>query len=232
MISGLEVVWLPVADMARARSFYERTLGLAPAIDRGHGVFGYAFPEGPGLALVDRAAGHEGMGDDSASFGLAFADFGAAVATCRALDLLGMEPFETDGCFGGPISDLDGNPVVLHQRKAEPTRHRPVDFGVAPVEDSAPARALHGGTVGHVPGPLAPPGWTEYELADGSALALFSMMWSGPATAGVGLKTPVLRDAFAKFKAAGLARAEDVVEREGQLFGMVRDPDGNAIILV
>lgn len=233
MITGLDFIWLPVENLDRARAFYQDTLGFAPAQLGGDGWAEYDLGEGPAVMLVQPSEGNPLVAAGSAaSVGLAVKDFGGVTEAFRAQDKLMMDPFETDGCHGGPSVDSEGNSLVLHQRKAEPHRDRLVDFIVMPVEDMARARAFYEGTLGLTLDSEGRGIWAEYVLPDGSALALFEGPGFEPAVGGgVGLRTPDLEAVFARLKAAGFARGTDLVETPVCTIGLVRDSEGNALVL-
>lgn len=233
MITGLDFVSLPVADMARARAFYEGTLGLSPASQAGDGWVEYDVGDGPALALMDPAQYGQPMAPvTGGAVGLAFKDFTGITAAMKAQDKLAMDPFETDGCHGGPAFDSEGNHLVLHQRKGEPGRDRVIDFVMLPVENMARARAFYEGTLGLTLDSEGRGIWSEYVLPDGSALALFQNESFEPATGGaVGLRVSDLEDTFARLKADGYAQAEDVLETPVCFMGFVRDSEGNSLVL-
>lgn len=232
VITGLDFVTLPVTGMARARDFYEGTLGL-PAPSGGDGWVEYEVGGGPALALMDPAHyGQPMVPVTGGAVGLAFRDFTGITATLRAQDKLAMDPFETDGCYGGPAFDSEGNSLVLHQRKDEPGRDRVIDFVMLPVENMARARAFYEGTLGLTLDSEGRGIWSEYVLSDGSALALFQNESFEPATGGlVGLRTPDFEDTFARLEAAGFAQAEGVLETPVCFMGFVRDTEGNSLVL-
>jgi catechol 2,3-dioxygenase-like lactoylglutathione lyase family enzyme len=233
LITGLDFVSLPVADMARARAFYEGTLGLTPASGGGEGWMEYDVGDGPTLALMNPAHyGQPMVPVTGGAVGLAFRDFTGMAEALRAQDKLAMDPFETDGCHGGPAFDSEGNHLVLHQRKDEPRRDRVIDFVMLPVENMARARAFYEGTLGLTLDSEGRGIWSEYVLPDGSALALFQNESFEPATGGeVGLRAPDLEDTFARLKAAGFAQAEQVLETPVCFKAFVRDSEGNSLVL-
>jgi predicted enzyme related to lactoylglutathione lyase len=101
-----------------------------------------------------------------------------------------------------------------------------------PVADMARARAFYEGELGLALGSEGRGIWAEYELADGSALALFQGPHFEAATGGgVGLRAPDLEDTFERLKAKGYARAEAVAETPVCHVGLVRDSEGNALVL-
>lgn len=233
MITGIDFVWLPVVDMTRARDFYEGTLGLVATSPDNDQWVEYDMGDGPALGLVDPVAmGNVLESSGGAAVGFAASDFTWMAKQFRAMDILDMAPFETDGCHGGPAHDPEGNGIILHQRKAEPTRDKVIDFLVLPVADMARARAFYEGKLGLTPDTVSERGWTEYVLPDDSALALFcSEDFEAAKGSAVGLQVPELETAFASLKAAGFARVEELLETPVCHMGFVRDSEGNSLVL-
>lgn len=237
MITGIDFVSLPVADMARARAFYQDTLGLELGQDGGDTWCEFDLGEGPALALLNPAL--LGMTFEpvlAGSVAIAFKDFEAMVERLRAQGRLKQEPFDSPVCHGGFIVDTEGNSLALHRRKGEPERDRVFDFVALPVEDMARARAFYEGTLGLAPETVHGEVWTEYVLPDDSALALGDVRVMGlefaPVTGGsVGLHTPELEAAFEKLKAMGHAQEEALIESPVCFMGLIRDSEGNSLVL-
>jgi predicted enzyme related to lactoylglutathione lyase len=109
-----------VADLPRARAFYEGVLGLKTAsvfeFGEGKGWIEYELPCGT-LAITNMwPAG----GSGSAGIAFEVADFDAAIAHVKANNVrITFEPFDTPVCRGVGLADPDGNSVMLHQRKAK-----------------------------------------------------------------------------------------------------------------
>ncbi len=110
----------PVTDMARARSFYEGVLGLAPTMQAGE-------PGGMEWTEYDIANGTLSLGagapewkptSSGCSVGLEVDDFDAAIAHLKASNVtFHMEPFDTPVCRMAFILDPDGNALCIHKRK-------------------------------------------------------------------------------------------------------------------
>jgi predicted enzyme related to lactoylglutathione lyase len=120
MIRYKEIAFIayPVADIARARKFYEGVLGLKPnaplkaedqkwiEYDLGPGTLGIGCspqwlpsPNGPSAALEVE-------------------DFDAAVATLREHKVpIIIGPLDLPNCSMATIQDPDGNKLTLHRRK-------------------------------------------------------------------------------------------------------------------
>lgn len=238
MITGIDFVSLPVADMARAKAFYQDTLGLTPGHAVGDSWVEFDLGPGPAIALVNPAAyGLPAQPVTAGTVAIATRDFEAMAETLEARGHLTRQPFESPVCHGGFAVDTEGNSVAIHRRKGEPDRDREVDFVALPVADMARARAFYEGVLGLAPDTVTAEGtWTEYVLPDGSALALGDVRVMGlefaPVVAGaVGLRTPDVEQAFATLAERGLAMAEAVLETPVCHMGFVQDTEGNSLVL-
>lgn len=237
MITGMDFVSLPVADMARAKAFYQDVLGLKPGAALGDAWVEFDLGDGPALALIDPASyGMPMVPVTAGTVTIGFADFEGMVETLKAQGRLAQDPFESPVCHGAFARDTEGNNFAAHRRKGEPDRDRVLDFVALPVENMARARAFYEGVLGLVPETVQGEAWTEYVLPDDSALALGDVRVMGlefaPMTAGsVGLRTPDVEAAFAQLKAQGHALADEVLETPVCFMGFVKDSEGNALVL-
>ena len=110
----------PVTDLARARAFYEKLLGLKPASvmeQEGRGWIEYELGDGC-LAIAN------GFGDDwkpgaqGPAMVLEIAGLPEAVAEMKAAGVkFKFEPMEFPPCRLAVAFDPDGNQVGLHQKK-------------------------------------------------------------------------------------------------------------------
>jgi predicted enzyme related to lactoylglutathione lyase len=254
MITGIDFVSLPVVDMARAKAFYQDTLGLTPGgaandawvefdqaqnlgISTADAWVEFDLGDGPALALVDAAAyGMPSAPIIAGSIALAMRDFEGMVKRFKEQGRLKKEPFESPVCHGAFVVDTEGNSLALHRRKSEPNRDRVIDFVALPIENMARARAFYEEVLGLTPETIHENVWTEYVLPDDSALALGDTRAMGidftPTTGGaVGLRTPDLEAAFTQLKALGHATAEELFETPACFMGFARDSEGNALVL-
>jgi predicted enzyme related to lactoylglutathione lyase len=112
----------PVTDMARARKFYEGTLGLKPTVTVGEagGMQWTEYDIGPGTLALGAGAPDWHPRADGCSVGLEVADFDAAIADLKSKKVkFKMEPFPTPVCKMAMISDPDGNTICIHKRNSK-----------------------------------------------------------------------------------------------------------------
>jgi len=110
-----------------------------------------------------------------------------------------------------------------------------VAFTMYPVKDMARARAFYEGTLGLGPsksGATSP--WVEFDLPGGGCLAITTVTPNEPsASAGgtIAFEVDDLPALVAELKAKGVAFAAEGIESPVCRMAIVKDPDGNAIIL-
>ncbi|MCC6473762.1 MAG: VOC family protein [Burkholderiales bacterium] len=118
---------LPVTDMQRARSFYERQLGLKPAGARADGKFTYECGGGALLALFPRS---EATRADHTAVSFRVADIGSAIAQLEGrgvvfedYDLPGLKTVEHVCVLGAEkaawFRDTEGNILCIHEDIAD-----------------------------------------------------------------------------------------------------------------
>ena len=122
MLKAVEIAFssYAVADMARARKFYEGVLGLKAAhvVDSEHGQW-VEYELGPHTLAIGSAPGWKAS-PDGGSVALEVEDFDAAIAHLRANEVkFRVEPMPTPVCRMAMIFDPDGNTIWIHQRKAK-----------------------------------------------------------------------------------------------------------------
>jgi len=117
-IKAFAFVFHPVTDIARARDFYEKLLGLKTGwqIEFAPGQWWIEFDiAGQALAISNAMAA-----PPSSSLTLEVADLDAALATMRTANVpLAFDVMEFPPCRLFAIKDPDGNQIGLHQRKAQ-----------------------------------------------------------------------------------------------------------------
>ena len=110
-----------------------------------------------------------------------------------------------------------------------------VAFTMYPVTDMPRARAFYGETLGLGPsasGATSP--WVEFDLPGGGCLAITTVTPNQPsASAGgtIAFEVDDLPAMVADMKAKGVAFAAEGIESPVCRMAIIKDPDGNAIIL-
>lgn len=110
----------PVTDVPRAREFYEGVLGLKPTEDTDMGEQGHwiEYDIGAGTLGIGKYPGWK-PSSDGCTVGLEVEDFEAAVEDLKSAGVtITMGPMETPVCHMVMITDPEGNPLIIHQRKA------------------------------------------------------------------------------------------------------------------
>jgi predicted enzyme related to lactoylglutathione lyase len=110
-----------------------------------------------------------------------------------------------------------------------------VAFTMYPVKDMPRARAFYGDTLGLGPsnsGPSSP--WVEFDLPGGGCLAITTVTPNEP-SAGAGgtiaFEVDDLPAITAELKAKGVTFAAEGIESPVCRMAIIKDPDGNGIIL-
>ncbi len=118
-VLGVDYVYFPVADLEKATAFYRDVLGLTPVFSMG-GMWGELQAGETTVALHVADDAPVAPSDSGMRPSAAFACEDVAAMTERVREAGGgvsMAPFESPVCHMAFVSDLDGNPVILHQRK-------------------------------------------------------------------------------------------------------------------
>jgi len=117
MIQSIAFVVYPVADMKRARDFYERVLGLKVESNFGDEWVEYDIA-GTTFAITTMDANHKPAAKGGV---VAFEveDLGAAIARLKSDEVrFVQENMESPMCRFAVVSDPDGNEVIIHKRKS------------------------------------------------------------------------------------------------------------------
>ena len=110
----------PVADLKRAREFYEGILGLKPGmVYEGNGMAWVEYEVGPGVLALGFGAKQFKPSADGGSVALEMENFEQAIRElkergCRFV----FEPVETPVCHMAAVFDSEGNTIIIHKRKA------------------------------------------------------------------------------------------------------------------
>ncbi len=118
-IKEIAFVSHPVADIARARAFYETLLGLKILlqIEFHPGNWWIEYDIAGSALAVTNAFPSSGSG--GTSLALEVADLDQALAAVKAAGIaLTIEPQEFPPCRMFGINSPDGHPIIFHKRKA------------------------------------------------------------------------------------------------------------------
>ena len=117
MIKHIAFTVYPVTDMARARRFYEETLGLRLARREAHEFEWVEYDlDGVTFALTNVTGGGAPSADAGGSIAFEVQNVDEAVEQLRAKGVrVKLEPLSTPVCRFAVILDSEGNAVTLHQ---------------------------------------------------------------------------------------------------------------------
>ena len=108
----------PVQDMARAREFYEKVIGLVPTMvnESPDGSAWTEYELGAGAFSIGKAPGWNPSAD-GAAIAFEMEDFDAAIADLKARGVpFKIEPFSTPVCRMAFVLDPEGNTLCIHKR--------------------------------------------------------------------------------------------------------------------
>jgi predicted enzyme related to lactoylglutathione lyase len=118
-INEIAFVYHPVTDIARARGFYEKLLGLKIGLEMefSPGVWWIEYDvAGVALAISNAMPAAGGVGGDSLA--LEVADLDQSLAAVKAAGIpLTLEPQDFTPCRMFSINSPDGHNVMFHKRK-------------------------------------------------------------------------------------------------------------------
>jgi len=120
MFKKVAFTMYPAADLARARAFYEDTLGLGKATEMGGGRWlEFDLPQGGCFAISDMV---DIAPSNSAGGSIAFEveNLDTLVADLKAKGVtFKMDVFESPVCHMAVCNDSEGNAIMLHKLKRE-----------------------------------------------------------------------------------------------------------------
>ena len=116
-ITGIDLSAYLVGDPQRSIAFYRDVLGLTPTdIDeKGRGAE-FVLPDGSAFGVWRP---EEGARTSGGTMMFAVGDIRAAIERFRSKGAAISEPEESPVCFMAFGEDPDGNPIIIHQRKAK-----------------------------------------------------------------------------------------------------------------
>lgn len=119
MLKKVAFTLYPVRDTARARKFYEETLGLAVGSHSASGTWTeYDLPGGGCLALFNNPRGSAGApaGPGGPSIAFEVDDLTALVARLRSEGVtIQQDDIVSPVCRMAIVLDSEGNSIILHQ---------------------------------------------------------------------------------------------------------------------
>jgi predicted enzyme related to lactoylglutathione lyase len=117
MINAIAFFVYPVTDMARARKFYEGTLGLKVGMNFDEKWVEYEIA-GQTLAITGMDIGHK-PGVKGGAVALEVDDYDQEIARLKELKAnFLMDTYDTPVCRFAVLTDPDGNDVMIHKRKS------------------------------------------------------------------------------------------------------------------
>ena len=109
---------IPVADLKRARGFYEGVLDLEVAEEMGDGDW-VEYDAGGDTIAITKANEQFMPSDQGISVALEVDDFDAAINKLNVAAIpFALEPFESPVCHVAVVQDPDGNKIMIHKLKA------------------------------------------------------------------------------------------------------------------
>jgi len=110
----------PVTDLARARAFYEGTLGLKYETGLEKDGMGFAeYEVGGGYFSILTGVPNWRPSDHGPAIAFEVEDFDVAITNLREKGaVFAMEPFPTPVCHMAMIFDPDRNQIIIHKLKS------------------------------------------------------------------------------------------------------------------
>jgi len=119
MLKKVAFTMYPVADLGRAKSFYEKNLGLKPSKLSVEGAWvEYDLPGGGCFAITTLAEGVSPSAIAGGSIAFEVDDLDHLVSQLKSNQVnFKLDVFPTPVCKMAVILDSEGNSVILHQLK-------------------------------------------------------------------------------------------------------------------
>jgi predicted enzyme related to lactoylglutathione lyase len=117
-VTEIAFVAYPVTDLARARKFYEQTLGLVPSRLMGSEETWVEYDLGPATLAIGSGVPEWKPAAGGGSVGLEVENFDESIEHLSRDGFAPfMGPFETPVCHLAVVSDPDGNSITIHKKK-------------------------------------------------------------------------------------------------------------------
>jgi predicted enzyme related to lactoylglutathione lyase len=237
-IAGFDLFGVTTRDLQKSLAFYRDALGLIPTVESSNGVE-FHLPDGSTFALWQP----DDPGEMPAGLGGMFSVGDAAGAAKQIRDRGGemSEPFESPVCYMAMGKDVEGNPIIVHQKK-ERDPHTPpnsartltsingIDLAGYLVAEPQAVLTFYRDVLGMKPTWIDEEGrGAEFDLADGQTFGF----WRTSEVDKGGFVMFAVSDVRAK-TAELRSRGVEVGEIEDTpncLMAFALDPEGNSVII-
>ena len=123
MFSKVAFTMYPVTDMARARTFYENTLGLGPSRNGAASPWVEFDLPGGGCLAITTVTQQEPSANAGGTIAFEVDDLPGLIADLKAKGVaFPAEDIESPVCRMAVCLDPDGNSIILHKLKTEAER--------------------------------------------------------------------------------------------------------------
>jgi extradiol dioxygenase family protein len=229
----VDFIAVPVSDLSGADEFYGQTLGLARN------------PNSSGERWVEYETGNLtiALSTFGGAIGLGVSDVDGARGKLEAAGVeFDRDTFDSGVCHGAPLSDPDGNRLLLHRRyaplkafAAPATDVERADFIGVNVRDRAQAGEFYGQTLGLERNRLSSDEWPEFDAGNVGLIVSTPEQKGGgdfqPEYA-IALRVPDVAATMERLRAKGVEfQFDDVYDTSVCHMAFFTDPDGNALIL-
>lgn len=120
MFNKVAFTMYPVTDMARARAFYEETLGLGPSSSGAASPWVEFDLPGGGCLAITNVTPQQPSADAGGTIAFEVEDLPTLIADLKAKGVIfAAEGIESPVCHMAIVKDPDGNAIILHKLKAE-----------------------------------------------------------------------------------------------------------------
>ena len=118
-IKNIAFVGVPVTDIARAREFYEKVLGLSVSEEMMGGQW-IEYSVGDNTLAIANVGEQWKPSDEGTAAALEVEDFDKAIKNLKDRQTrFAAEPFETPCCRMAVVQDPDSNKLIIHKLKPD-----------------------------------------------------------------------------------------------------------------
>jgi predicted enzyme related to lactoylglutathione lyase len=119
MITEIAFTGTPVRDIKKAREFYEGVLGLKPTMESAGGMW-VEYDVGPNTFAIGCYGDVWKPSSDGTCIAFEVDNLDTEIARLKSKGVkFAMEAFDAPICRFAIIHDPDGNPILIHKRKAK-----------------------------------------------------------------------------------------------------------------